>query len=277
MLVNSKEIFKLAQKEGYAIGAYNINNLEWAKYILEACEEDKAPVILSVSESAINYMGGYNVVYNIVTSLIKDLNIKIPVVLHLDHAKEVEYCKKAIDAGFTSVMIDASNYDFDINVQKTLEVIDYVKSKNVSVEAELGTIDSEKIIVSEEDAEKYVFETGVDSLAPAIGNKHGICTDVELDFELLGKISKKVHVPLVLHGASCLDENKIKTAIFCGVTKINISTDIMLAWSKSIRKYLEENKDVYDPRKIISSGEKAIKETIHYKNKLFGSVGKGAN
>ena len=276
MLVNSKELFKLALKNNYAIGAYNINNLEWTKYILEACQEDKSPVILSASESSIKYMGGYSTVSSLVKNLIKELNITIPVVLHLDHGKSFESCQSAIDNGFTSVMIDASSLNLDDNIKLTLEVINYANSKNVSVEAEVGVIAEKNVPADPEDAKEFVMETGVHSLAPSIGNKHGVYKTLdEIDFELLGEISKVCKVPLVMHGASGLDDNKIKTAIFCGVTKFNINTDIMIAWSNMIRKYLHENKEEIDPRKIISSGRDAIKKTVHEKNMLFNSVNKG--
>lgn len=278
MLVNSNGLLSNALKLGYAIPAYNINNLEWTKYVLEACNEDKSPVILAVTEKSISYFGGFDVVYNVVKSLIKDLNINIPVILHLDHGSSIEACKNAINAGFTSVMLDASKKSFEENVNDTIEVINYAKDKNVSVEAELGTIlneDSKYTTTSE--AKDFILQTGVDSLAPSIGNKHGIYESTpNLDFELLGEICKLCKVPLVLHGASGLDDNKIKTAIFCGVAKININTDLQLAWVKAVRNFLEYDKKEYDPRKIISSGEKAIKQLVHQKNSIFGSKNRAA-
>ena len=273
VLVNSNEILGKALKEGYAVPAYNINNLEWTRFILEECNKDKAPVILGVSESAISYMGGFKTVVNLVKNLISDLNISIPVVLHLDHGKSVDACKKAIDAGFTSVMLDASSKSFDENVSETIEVISYSKSKNVSVEAEIGSLNGE--VTNLDEAKDFVIQTGVDSLAPSIGNLHGIYTgEVNLDFDLLGGICKNTKVPLVLHGASGLDENKIKTAIFCGVSKININTDLQIAWSNSVRKFLNYDSNAYDPRVIIKSGELALKKEVHKKNELFGCINK---
>ncbi len=270
MLVNGIDLIKKANKEDFAIPAYNINNLEWTKFILEACNVDRSPVILGVSESAVKYFGGYKTVYNVVNSLIKDLKIKVPVVLHLDHGKSFESCKEAIDAGFTSVMIDASSKELEDNIEITKKVVDYAAPKQVNVEAELGALEGE--YTSADEAEQFVTETGVNTLAPAIGNKHGIYDkDYEIDFELLGEICKKVKIPLVLHGASGLDENKIKTAIFCGVSKININTDLQLIWSKSVRMFLQTNPKVYDPRKIIKSGEDNFKSLIHYKNNILGS------
>lgn len=280
MLVNSKKLFLDALKDGYAIPAYNINNLEWVKYILEACNEDKSPVILAVTPSSVSYFGGYQVVVNMVSSLIDALNIKIPVVLHLDHANDFLSCKSAIDAGFTSVMIDASRMDFEENVEVTSEVVNYAKNKDVSVEAELGSLgtddnDSLYVYSDLDQSHDFVFRTGIDSFAPAIGNVHGFYKgDEKIDFELLGAICKKVRVPLVLHGASNLDDNKLRTAVFCGVTKVNINTDLMYAWSSKVKEFLKNNKDAYDPRKIISSGEAAIKKVIHYKNNIIGSKNK---
>ncbi len=271
MLVNANELLRKASKEGYAIPAYNINNMEWIKYILEACQADKSPVILAVTLGTIKYFGGYKVVFNVVNSLIKSLNITVPVVLHLDHAHNFNECKMAIDSGFTSVMFDGSSLDFETNVKITNEVIEYAKAHNVSVEAELGSLAGEGHTDLQE-AQWFVSQTNVDFLAPSIGNRHGFYRgEVKLDFDLLGAICKAVKVPLVLHGASFLDENKIKTAIFCGVAKININTDLQYSWSLKVKEYLKTNPDVYDPRLIISSGEEAIKNRVRYNNNLFGS------
>ena len=278
LMVNASYLLTNAQKKGYAVPSYNINNLEWAKYVLEACNDDNSPVILAVTEKTVNYLGGYKIIYNMVKSLIIELNIKVPVVLHLDHGTSFESCKMAIDAGFTSVMIDASKLSLDQNVSVTNRVIDYAKTHDVSVEAEIGTLFDEAEGDGQttlELAGEFVSRTNVDFLAPAIGNKHGIYKeDPTLNFELLGAICKEVRIPLVLHGSSGLDDNKIKTAIFCGVSKINVNTDLMLAWSHALRKYLDNNKEAYDPRDVIGSGEKALKHVIHLKNELFGSKNK---
>lgn len=278
LLVNSDSLLSMASKEGYAVPAYNINNLEWARFILEACQEDKSPVILAVTEKSISYFGGTKVVYNMVKSLIDELSITVPVVLHLDHGSSVEICKKAIDSGFTSVMMDASRKSIQDNVSDTNEVISYAANKNVSVEAEIGVLNEEEgeslenDSVTPEDAKEFVLQTGVSSLAPSVGNKHGIYKDEpKLDFELLGLICKSVKIPLVLHGASGLNDNMIRTAIFCGVAKININTDLQIVWADALRRFLDYNKKEYDPRVIIASGEQAIKKMVHYKNNLFGS------
>lgn len=278
LLVNSDSLLSMASKEGYAVPAYNINNLEWARFILEACQEDKSPVILAVTEKSISYFGGTKVIYNMVKGLVDELSITIPVVLHLDHGSSVEICKKAIDSGFTSVMMDASRKSMQDNVSDTNEVISYAANKNVSVEAEIGVLNEEEgeplenDSVTPEDAKEFVLQTGVSSLAPSVGNKHGIYKDEpKLDFELLGLICKSVKIPLVLHGASGLNDNMIKTAIFCGVAKININTDLQIVWADAVRRFLDYNKKEYDPKVIIASGEQAIKKMVHYKNNLFGS------
>lgn len=281
MLVNAKKILNKALREGYAIGAYNINNLEWTRFILEACQSDNSPVILAVSEGSVSYFGGYKVVYNVVKSLIDALKITVPVVLHLDHGKSALSCKEAIDAGFTSVMIDASMYDIEKNIEMTNEVIGYAKKKDVSVEAQIGNLGNDdldsKIIscTNLSDANYFVSATGIDFLAPSVGTKHGIYKEsYNIDFELLGAITKETKIPLVLHGASGLDDNKIKTAIFCGVSKININTDLQLAWTRGVKEFLNYNVNEYDPRKIIKSGEKELKKIVYDKNNVLGSKGK---
>lgn len=279
MLENSNGLFLRAQKEGYAIPAYNVNNLEWAKIILETCNFDKSPVILSVSEKSVHYFGGYKTVVSTIKSLIDDLKIKIPVVLHLDHASCFLSCKEAIDSGFTSIMIDLSKEEYSKNVEITSSVVCYAKKHNVTVEAELGIIgdyNSRSISSDIEKCKDFVLTTQIDSFAPSIGNVHGFYSkDNKLDFELLGAISKEVKIPLVLHGASNLDANKLKTAIFCGVCKVNFNTDLMYAWSKSVRNYLNLNKEVYDPRDIILSGADSIRKVIHLKNEIIESKNKG--
>ena len=281
MLINSNLILGKALKEGYAVPAYNINNLEWTRFILEACNEDKSPVILGITPKTVQYFGGYKLVVALVRNMIKELKINIPVVLHLDHASSFEECKSAIDAGFTSVMIDVSDRLLEENIRITSLVVDYAKEKNVSVEAELGDFGSDDITYSNylyarlDECKNFVIDTSIDSLAACIGNKHGIYDGSEsLDFNLLGAICKEVKIPLVLHGASGLDENKIKTSVFCGVAKVNINTDLQVAWATAVRKYLDYDKDVYDPRKIIKSGEKELKKIIHEKNNILGCKNK---
>lgn len=282
MLVNAIEMLKKAKEEKYAVAHFNINNLEWTKYILEECQKLNSPVILGVSEGAIKYMGGYNTVTMMVNGLLKDLNITIPVALHLDHGSSVESCKMAIDSGFSSVMIDASKYSLEENIKKTLEVVKYAKSKNVSIEAEIGHIGEEESGVSEElayvkveDAIVFAEKTNVDFLAPALGSVHGLYKGTpKLDFDRMLLISEKTNLPLVLHGGTGIPDDLLKKGISCGICKLNINTELQVVWSKAVREFLDNNKIVYDPRKIIKSGESAIKDTIRHKLEILGSINK---
>ncbi len=282
MLENMKDMLNKADSGKYAVPQFNINNLEWTRFILEQCQELKTPVILGVSEGAIKYMGGYKTVSNLVRALISDLNITIPVALHLDHGSSYESCVKAIDNGFTSVMIDASKYPLAENINITKQVVMYAKDKNVTVEAEIGAVGGEEDGVANElayakveDATKLVDETNIDFLAPALGSVHGIYKgEPKLDFERMVKIHDLTKLPLVLHGGSGIPDELIKKAISCGITKVNINTELQLAWSKAVREFLNENKEVYDPRKVIKSGEKALKEMVTEKVNLFGSNNK---
>ena len=282
MLENMKDMLNKADSGKYAVPQFNINNLEWTRFILEECQELNSPVILGVSEGAIKYMGGYKTVSNMVKALITDLNIKVPVALHLDHGSSYESCVKAIDNGFTSVMIDASKYPLEENINITKQVVIYAKDKNVTVEAEVGAVGGEEDGVANElayakveDAIKLVNETNIDFLAPALGSVHGIYKgEPKLDFERMVKIHELTKLPLVLHGGSGIPDELIKKAISCGITKININTELQLAWSKAVRIFLNENDKVYDPRKIIKGGEVAMKEMIKEKINLFGSNGK---
>lgn len=282
MLVNMKEMLNKADSGKYAVPHFNINNLEWTRFILEECQELNSPVILGVSEGAIKYMGGYKTVSNLVKSLISDLNITIPVALHLDHGSSYESCVKAIDKGFTSVMIDASKYPLEENINITKQVVLYAKDKNVTVEAEVGAIGGEEDGVADElayakieDAVKLVDSTNIDFLAPALGSVHGIYKGKpKLDFERMVKIHELIKLPLVLHGGSGIPDELIKKSISCGITKININTELQIAWSNAVRIFLNENDKVYDPRKIIKGGEIAMKEMIKEKIILFGSNNK---
>lgn len=277
MIVNAKKMLKEARDNGKCIAHFNINNLEWTKYILEKCNELQKPVILGVSEGAIKYMGGYNVVSHLVYSLVKDLNISIDVCLHLDHGSSVESCKKAIDSGFSSVMIDASKYSLEENINITKEVVEYAHSKNITVEAEVGHIGgvedgiaSGVLVASLEDCIKFVKETKVDMLAPAIGSVHGVYKgEPKLDFELLTSLKNNINIPLVLHGGSGIPEDKIIKAIKLGISKININTELQQAWHEGVLKFVENKKEVYDPRKIISSGEENLKNIVEYKLSLM--------
>jgi len=281
---NFIKILNKAKKEKYAIPQFNINNLEWTRYILEECQQNKSPVILGVSEGAKKYIGGYDVVSQMVKSLIKDLKITIPVVLHLDHGSSFDSCKNAIDSGFSSVMIDASSHSLKENIYITKKVVKYSKRKKVSVEGEVGYIGGTEDGVSNislnakvEDCIEFVNKTNVDALAPALGSVHGLYKgEPNLDYETMNKINNLIKIPLVLHGGTGIDDEKIKKAIGNGISKININTELQIEWSKAVRSFLNKDLEVYDPRKIISSGEKAIKEVVRNKIILFGSIGKGA-
>ncbi len=272
MIVNMKNLLQQAKNEGYAVPQFNINNLEWTRFILEACEEKQSPVILGVSESAVEYMGGYQTISHMVQDLVQYLNITIPVVLHLDHGKTIESCKDAIDAGFSSVMIDASLYDIEKNIEITNQVIEYAKKRSVSVEGEIGQIGSNSTDINQ--ILLYVQKTDLDALAPALGSVHGVYKgEPNLDFETMTLLKKNIQVPLVLHGGSGIDDKRIKKAISCGICKLNINTDLQIEWSKEVRKFLQNN-NTYDPRKIIKSGEDSMKNAIYSKIRLFGSYGK---
>lgn len=280
MLVNSKEILEKAKQGNYAVPHFNINNLEWTRYILEEMQELNSGVILGVSEGAIKYMGGVNVVTNLVKSLIKDLNIQIDVVLHLDHGSSFEICQKCIDAGFTSVMIDASHHPLLKNIEITKKVVEYAHDKNVTVEAEIGQIggtedgmEGKNYNAKLEDVIALVNSTHIDSVAPALGSVHGLYKGKpNLDFITMKKISENVSIPLVLHGGTGIPDNLIQEAIKNGINKININTELQIAWANEVRKFLKENETVYDPRKVISSGEKAVKNVVKEKTKLFKNI-----
>ncbi len=279
MLVNMKEMLAKAKKEKYAVPHLNINNLEWTKYILEECQELNVPVILGVSEGAAKYMGGFDGIVGMVNGLIKDLGITIPVCLHVDHGTSFDTCKKAIDAGFTSVMIDASKKPLEENIKTTKEVVDYAHKKGVTVEAEVGHIGGTEDNITSSETNATVEEcvaiyenTGIDALAPALGSVHGFYKgEPNLDFDRMKEVNETLPIPLVLHGGSGIPEDMIKKAIACGTSKINVNTELQAAWAKAVREFLDENKEAYDPRKVIGSGEKALKEVVREKVTLFGT------
>ncbi len=285
-LVSAKGILEKARAEGYAVGAFNINNLEWTQAILETAEEMKAPVLLGVSEGAVKYMGGFKTVSAIVAALVEDLNITVDVALHLDHGS-YDGSLKAIDAGFTSVMFDGSHYDFEENLEKTKEVVAYAHARGISVEAEVGSIGGEEdgIIGTGELADpaecKTLADTGIDFLAAGIGNIHGKYPEnwKGLDFGVLGAIQDATgQIPLVLHGGSGIPEDQIKRAVSLGVAKINVNTELQLVFAEATRKYIEAGKDLegkgFDPRKLLGPGKQAIKDGVKEKIELFGSANK---
>lgn len=277
MLVNFIDMLSKAKQNKYAVPHFNINDLEWTKYILEECEELQVPVILGVSEGAAKYMGGFDVIYGMVSGLIKDLNITIPVCLHVDHGQSFETCKKAIDAGFTSVMIDASKYELDENIRITKEVVDYAHARGASVEAEVGhiggtedNVTAESMYATVEDCITLYENTKIDAIAPALGSVHGMYKgEPKLEFERMKQIDEALPIPLVLHGASGIPGDQIEKAIASGTAKINVNTDFQMAWAEEVREELEEDEKVYDPRKIIGAGEQAIKDKVKEKVELF--------
>ena len=273
MLVNSNAMLSMARKEKQVVFQFNINNLEWAKCILEECNRLHSNVILGVSEKAIDYMGGYKTVVSICRSLIEDLNIEIDVCLHLDHGSSIESCIKAMEAGFSSVMLDFSKKTLEENIEATKIVVDYAKKYNISVEAELGLMGNLKNNQVEigkntnlEDCLKFVKETGISSLAPSVGTIHGIYKgELDINYDLIKNISSHIDIPLVLHGGSGLSNDILKKCLEAGITKININSDLQEAWSQKVREYLEKDISVIDPRKIIASGFVAMKEAIALK------------
>lgn len=279
MLENMTRILNMAKDNKYAVAQFNINNLEWTRFILEECEDIKVPVILGVSEGATKYMGGFKTVVNLVKDLMEYLNITIPVVIHLDHGSSFQVCKEAIDAGFTSVMIDASMYDLDENIRITKEVVDYAKERNVSVEAEVGHVGGSEdsvnhgILYAEvDDCVRFTNETGIDFLAPALGSVHGpYHGDPVLAFDRMEEIKEKCNIPLVLHGGSGIYDDQIRRAISCGICKLNINTELQQVWALAVRDKLKNDEEVYDPRKIIKAGEASIKKAIREKVELLGT------
>ncbi len=279
MLVNFIDMLQKAKEEHYAVPHFNINNLEWTKYILEECNKLNIPVIIGVSEGATKYMGGFIAVSSMVRGMIESLSINIPVCIHLDHGSTYENCVSAINAGFTSVMIDASKHPLEENISITKKVVEYAHARGVSVEAEVGhiggtedNITGKSLNATLDDCIKLYEATGIDSLAPALGSVHGFYKgEPNLDFITMKSINEALPIPLVLHGGSGIPEDKIKTAISCGISKVNINTELQSVWSRALRKYLSENETVYDPRKIIGSGEQAIKDEIDKIVTIFGT------
>ena len=286
MLVPAKEMLDKARAGKYAVGHFNINNLEWTKAILQTAQELKSPVILGVSEGAGKYMTGYKTIVGMVNGMLEELNITVPVALHLDHGS-YEGCLKCIEAGFSSVMFDGSHYPIAENVEKTSELVKICHEKGMSIEAEVGAIGGEEdgVIGAGECADpnecKAIADLGVDFLAAGIGNIHGKypANWPGLSFETLAAVKEKVgELPLVLHGGTGIPADQIKKAISLGVSKINVNTECQIAFAEATRKYIEEGKDQqgkgFDPRKLLAPGTEAIKATVKEKMELFGSVGK---
>ena len=284
MLVSAKEMLNKARDGKYAVGQFNINNLEWTKAILLTAQENNSPVILGVSEGAGKYMGGYDAIVGMVNGLIKDLNITVPVALHLDHGS-FDGAYKCIEAGFSSVMFDGSHYPIDENIEKSKKLIADASAKGISVECEVGSIGGEEdgVVGAGEIADpqecKKIADLGTTMLAAGIGNIHGKYPEnwQGLAFDALEDIKKAVgDMPLVLHGGTGIPSDMIKKAISLGVAKINVNTECQLAFAEATRKYIEAGKDLegkgFDPRKLLAPGFEAIKATVKEKMELFGSI-----
>lgn len=280
-LVSMTEMLKKAKVEGYAVGQFNLNNLEFTQAILQAAEEEKSPVILGVSEGAARYMGGFKTVVNMVTGLMEDYKTTVPVAIHLDHGSSFEKCKECIDAGFTSVMIDASHHSFEENIEITSKVVDYAHSKGVSVEAELGTVGGQEddvvaegvIYADANECVELVKRTGIDCLAPALGSVHGPYKgEPKLGFKEMEEIGKLTGVPLVLHGGTGIPLKDIQQSVSLGTAKINVNTENQIASAKVVREVLAAKPNEYDPRKYLGPARDAIKATVINKIREFGSA-----
>ena len=281
-LVSMTEMLKKAKEGKYAVGQFNINNLEWTQAVLQAAVENNSPIILGVSEGAGKYMGGPVAVVGMVNGLLEAMDVKVPVALHLDHGSSVDVCKQYIDAGFSSVMFDHSHYPIDENIALTKEVVAYAHPKNVSVEAEVGTVGGTEDGVTGgikyadlEECKRMVSEGQVDALAAALGSVHGTYAgEPVLGFDEMLAISEATGAPLVLHGGSGIPEFQIKKAIERGHAKINVNTELQQQWTAAVRAKLAADSEVYDPRKVIAPGKEAIVKTTKEIMDMFGSTGK---
>lgn len=281
-LVSMKEMLNMAKDNGYAVGQFNLNNLEYAQAILDAAEEEKSPVILGVSEGAGRYMGGYSVVVAMVKALMYENKTTVPVAIHLDHGSSFEACAQAIHAGFSSVMIDGSHLPLEENIVVTKKVVELAHLHNISVEAELGRIGGEEddLVVDDADAmyaisaecERLINETNVDCFAPALGSVHGPYKgEPNLGFDRMEEIMNLTNVPLVLHGGTGIPKKDIQKAISLGTAKINVNTENQIVQAKKVREVLAENPNMYDPRKYLGPSRDAIKQAVMSKMREFGS------
>jgi 6-phospho-5-dehydro-2-deoxy-D-gluconate aldolase len=276
-LVSMKEMLLKAKEGHYAVGQYNINNLESAQAFLQAAEEERAPVILAASDRLVDFLGGFKTIVEMVKGLIEEMAITVPVALHLDHGRSVERCKQAIDAGFTSVMIDGSHHPIDVNIAMTKQVVDYAHPRQVTVEAEVGTVGGiEDGLVGgikyadPDECLRMVKEAKIDALAAALGSVHGPYQgEPKLGFDEMKQISELTDIPLVLHGGSGIPEYHIQKAIELGHAKINVNTECTQVWAQAIREVLASDEKVYEPRAIIIPAKEAIKAVVKNKMKEF--------
>lgn len=283
-LVSMKEMLIKAKENGYAVGQFNINNLEFTQAILQAAQEENSPVILGVSEGAARYMGGFKLIVSMVNELIEEYNVTVPVAIHLDHGSSLEKCVQAIHAGFTSVMIDGSHHPLEENIEITKRVVQIAHAVGVSVEAELGRIGGQEDDLSVDAADAFyaipsecdqlVRETGVDCFAPALGSVHGPYKgEPNLGFDRMKEVMELTGVPLVLHGGTGIPTKDIKKAISLGSAKINVNTESQISSTQAVRDVLNNDGEVYDPRKFLGPARDAIKETVRGKMREFGSSG----
>ncbi|MFY4775268.1 class II fructose-bisphosphate aldolase [Metabacillus sp. RGM 3146] len=282
-LVSMTEMLNKAKSEGYAVGQFNLNNLEFTQAILQAAQEENSPVILGVSEGAGRYMGGFKTVVAMVGALMEEYKVTVPVAIHLDHGSSYESCAKAIHAGFTSVMIDASHHPFEENIEITSKVVELAHFHGISVEAELGTVGGQEddviaegvIYADPKECQELVERTGIDTLAPALGSVHGPYKgEPNLGFKEMEEIGAATGLPLVLHGGTGIPTKDIQKAISFGTAKINVNTENQISSAKAVRETLSAKPEEYDPRKYLGPARDAIKETVKAKMREFGSAGK---
>ncbi|MDM5247796.1 class II fructose-1,6-bisphosphate aldolase [Lysinibacillus sp. G4S2] len=277
-----KNMLLKAKEEKYAVAQININNFHWAEAILEAAQEEQSPIIVASSDRLVDYLGGFKTIATMINSIVETKNITIPIALHLDHGVSVDRCKEAIDAGYTSVMIDGSHHPIDKNIEMTKIVVDYASLYGVSVEAEVGTVggNEDGLIGGIQYADpgeclRIVKETGIDALAAALGSVHGPYKgEPKLGFTEMKEISKLTNIPLVLHGGSGIPSFQIQKAIELGHAKINVNTECLQSWAKAVREVLTKDKEVYDVRTILSPGKEAVKQTVKAKITEFKSNNK---
>jgi len=282
MLVSMKEMLQDAKDNNYAIGQFNMNNFQWVQATLKSAEKANSPVIIGSSDSIVDYLGGFNLVVTTVKKMIEEMNISVPVVLHLDHAQTVSRCKEAIDAGYSSVMFDGSKLPLEQNIALTKEVVDYAKPKGISVEAEIGSVGGnedgligEVIYADPQECLRLVKESQVDVLAAALGSVHGPYKgEPKLGFTEMEEIANLIDIPLSLHGGSGIPEDQIKKSIAFGHAKINVNTECSQAWTQTIREILTNDQEIYNPKLILEPALDAISDVVSYKIDLFGSNNK---
>ncbi len=284
-IVSLKEMLIEASKEKYAVGQFNANSLEFIQAFLQAAQEERSPIIIGVTEAALQYLGGFSVVSSAIRSLVKEYEIHVPVAIHLDHCTSVEQCVHAMKAGFTSVMIDGSHLPLEKNIRLTQEVVEAAEKFGVSVEAELGRISgqeddtivdiSEACYVIPEECQRFTAETGVNCLAPSLGTVHGLVKgEPNLRFDILEKVKELTSVPLALHGGTGIPGDHLKRAVSMGISKVNVNTENQILFTQTVREILISNQDLYDLRKYLGAAREAIKHSARQKMCELGSDGK---